>query len=264
MPHSAHSPAAASFAILLGMKSVYLGIDVGYSAKRKSTGVCVIEPDAREPVRCEHVKTQDTPDAILKLLAGAEPIAASIDGPLVASALSDAERYITVNRYRRCDEMLSRGLFQKRCKPGQTNSPVGQKLHDRATVLANHVLSLFPHATISESFPNAFMGVMLPDATTWTIPRGKKSDAFWNYCIGPSTVLERLISHLLGADGAKVFDSCRLLRNHDERAAVICALTAAAARQGQGFLVDGGADGTIVLPPEQFIQPWATEALKGR
>ncbi len=247
------------------MKRVFLGIDAGFSATVRSTGVCVLQPGSSKPVRCQHVKTQFTTAAIEGLLAGVAPYATSIDGPLVASALNAGDRYMMINRYRRCEQLLSGGIFQKRCKPGPTNSPRGQALHRQATLLANQMLALFPQTLISESFPNAFMGVMLPDSVyRKAIRRGIKSDVFWEYCMGSSRLMVRLISHVFGSQGAAIFRECRKLDDHDERAAFICALTASIAHEDQAFLVDGGADGAIVLPPEKFIQPWAIEVLRAR
>ena len=58
-----------------------------------------------------------------------------IDGPL-------AHKLNKVNRYRSADALLSRGPFQKRCKPGQTDSGTGKRLHEHATKLAELLLSL--------------------------------------------------------------------------------------------------------------------------
>jgi hypothetical protein len=248
------------------MKRAFLGIDAGFSATSRSTGVCVIDPGASAPVRALHVKTAEATSAIHKLLDGAEPIAISIDGSLVAgSGLTGAAAYVTVNRYRRCEQLLSGGIFQKRCKPGSTSTPRGLALHHQATFLANHLGTVFPKTAISESFPNAFLGVMLPDSVYKTaIRRGIKSDVFWEECAAPGRPMRRLLTSLLAAEGGKVFRASRKLTNHDERAAFVCALAAAASHQAKAFLVDGGADGAFVLPPERFIQPWALEPLKMR
>jgi hypothetical protein len=98
--------------------------------------------------------------------------AVAIDGPLTRGLRR-------VTNYRVADALLSGGAFQKRGKPGQTSSPVGQKLHDHATRLAELVLecaarevfSIAPAAHIEpihetalvESFPNLFLGALIDD-----------------------------------------------------------------------------------------------------
>lgn len=248
------------------MKAVYLGVDAGFSATARTTGLCVIEPDAPLPVRAVHVRTAETISAISHLLGDARPAAISIDGSLVSElSANGGSRYITVNRYRRCEQMLSGGIFQKRCKPGATNTPRGLALHRQATLLANHLSGLFPQAVISESFPNAFLGVMLPDSSyARSIRRGVKSDVFWEHCGRDGGPMRRLLAYLLGRPGAKVFGQSRGLGHHDERAAFVCAVTAIASHQRKAFLVDGGVDGAFALPPERFIQPWAGAVLRAR
>src|SRR5207253_396107 len=59
----------------------------------------------------------------------------AIDGPLTHGLR-------LIPHYRVADALLSRGAFQKRGKPGQTSSPVGQQLHRHATDLANLALQL--------------------------------------------------------------------------------------------------------------------------
>jgi hypothetical protein len=44
--------------------------------------------------------------------------------------------------------------------------------------------------------------------------------------------------------------------NHDDRAALICALTALCVAAGD-FTAVGDADGWIVPPPRRFVQDWA-------
>jgi hypothetical protein len=97
-----------------------------------------------------------------------------------------------------------------RCKPGATNSRQGRLLHPQATLAANLILNLFPGVGIVEGFPNAFLGAMLPDEVfRMPIPRGKKSDVFWRYCVDESGIMSRLLAHLFGESGALLFERCR-------------------------------------------------------
>jgi hypothetical protein len=51
------------------------------------------------------------------------------------------------------------------------------------------------------------------------------------------------------------------VRNHDDRAALVCAITALAIAAGD-FTAVGDADGWIALPPRSFVQPWAWSDLE--
>lgn len=238
---------------------MHLGIDVGFSERVRSTGVCVIDAHASEPVRALHVRKSDVFEAIDKLVGPRQPLAISIDGPLCPGT---AEKFEVVNRYRQCERRLSGGIFQKRCKPGPTNSPRGFALHQQATKIANHLRVKYPKTLIAEAFPNAFLGVMLPDSSFVSpIRRGTKSDVFWEHCLKGAFM--RRLSHLLYRRHAlRIMDHASVLDNHDERAAFVCAITARGAEAQMNFVVGGGQDGSIALPPASLIQPWARKALR--
>ena len=236
------------------MAPVYLGIDVGFSKDVASTGVCVISPAGGKPVRVTHVRTERTLGAIRELLGGEIPTAISINGPLVPHAAKGIFR--TINRYRICERSLSGGIFQKRCKPGPTNSPRGQALHRQATFVANALLLDHPKARVVEAFPNAFLGVMMPPGVfRRPIRRGIKSDVFWRFGVR-QRIIDRLVAHLFDDT---FLPPWRRLENHDERAAFVCALTARVSEAGSALVISG--DGEILLPPRDFIQPWALEEL---
>lgn len=238
---------------------ISLGVDVGFSAQVASTGICVISPLHRIPVRCVHVRTNQTLDAIQELLGSERPTSISIDGPLVPDGRPGA--YNIIDGYRSCERLLSGGIFQRRCKPGPTNSPRGQALHRQATRVARALGSAFPKASIHEAFPNAFLGVMMPPRIfRKPIRRGIKSDVFWNVGVRSKT-LHRLVAHLYSDHAAKLTSHWQKLENHDERAAFICALTARASELKTSLLIEGCGDGTIALPPRSFVQPWALSEL---
>lgn len=241
---------------------VFLGIDVGFSKRVRSTGICVIEPGNRSaPVRCAHVRTGEVWRAVIDMLRGRSPWAASLDGPLVPDGKNGFQE---INRYRMCEAVLSRGVFQRRCKPGPTNSPRGQALHHQTTKLANHLMQNFPALIIAEAFPNAYLGVLAPDAV-FRVPirRGRKSDVLWEYCLNKDNLIGRLSQQLfLKADAKRIHAAIVDLEDHDERAAFVCALVARGAHLRVNFLVDGGGDGAIALPPQRLIQPWARFGLQ--
>lgn len=107
---------------------------------------------------------------------------------------------------------------------------------------------------------------MLPDSVfKKPIRRGIKSDVFWAHCVRHTSLMRRLLEHLFKRSlGVKLFEHGARLDDHDERAAFVCALAARGAELKSNFVVGDGIDGTIALPPGQFIQPWAREILLAR
>lgn len=238
----------------------YLGVDIGFSASVRSTGICVLRPGLAQPVACRHVRTGETLATIAEMLGEAVPTAVSIDGPLVPTA---TKAFRIVNRYRDCERLLSGGIFQKRCKPGPTNSPRGQALHRQATLVARVLAKRYPGMPIFEAFPNAFLGVMLPNQVfKRPIRRGIKSDVFWLFAVQRSRLMKTLLADLFPAeDHSALYRACARLDDHDERAAFICAVTARAAHLNKSFLVHSPNDGAIALAPGHMVQSWASEVL---
>ena len=115
-----------------------LGIDVGFSERRDTTCLCLFEwSEALVKLRFKKVGTcaDARSAALISLIQNPIHLAAvAIDGPLTRGLR-------IVPHYRSAEALLSRGVFQKRGKPGQTSSPTGQTLHWHATQLANIVLS---------------------------------------------------------------------------------------------------------------------------
>lgn len=88
--------------------------------------------------------------------------------------------------------------------------------------------------------------------------RGDRSDAFFQHLAGAG-VFHRLVEHCLTGRSLGVHPST--VANHDDRAALVCALTALSVAAGD-FVAVGDDDGWIILPPLGFVQPWALELLK--
>ena len=180
---------------MLGVVEHFLGIDVGYSRTRKSTGLCLLNVDGgvvswdllnvgtEEHMRINNLRSLIPRGSVLEGVA--------IDGPLV-SGLN------LVKHYRTSDALLSRGAFRFRGKPGQTNIPSGQLLHKHATKLAKLLVGmetegylLISRSThndpvksqrILEAFPNAFLAVLLNDAEFPMLNRDA-SDRFWEIAV---------------------------------------------------------------------------------
>lgn len=178
--------------------------------------------------------------------------AVAIDGPLTKSLR-------LINRYRSAEAILSRGVFQRRGKPGQTNSPMGQQLHRNATDLARQALDIVNDADgklnksnhlypihqlcLIEAFPNAFLAVLLPEVNIPPVHRNA-SDRFWEVLIELGLLqsfLSGLLPNRFGPDLGK-------FHNHDKRAAIVCALTALSVSKHRFVAVGDPKDGFIVLP----------------
>ena len=266
-----------------------LGIDVGYSKTRRSTGLCLLEVTPTT-IGWECLNTGT--DAALRLKdlrrlvpRGTHLLGVGIDGPLTPCLK-------LVRHYRSSDALLTRGVFSRRGKPGATNAPSGQQLHCHATLLAEIVLKLQNegHFTLApathpdpvhpsrilEVFPNAFLSVILPDAAFEVLrPKRNASDLFWEAAVPearrPAYVgpyLMRLMKSL--APNRRLATPLESVVDHDYRAAILCALAVFCADQNRYVLSGDPIDGDIILPPHEFwgdgpngaSEPWAETALR--
>jgi predicted nuclease with RNAse H fold len=238
-----------------------LGIDVGFSERRKTTGIVSYTFGRRTYPHCVGSLPQDRAEVLLD-----RPLydAIAIDGPIVPTTI-DSEQLI-----RRCERLLSKGLFGKRCKPGFSHFGTGLKLRKAATTIASEMPGYRRHvsAPVIEAFPNAFLGVMLDDKTYAafeTIPRGKKSDIFFTEASRGRT-FDRLFE-CLGWDDLILREQIRAIArettriSHEHRAALVCVLTAACALSGQAAYVGDEIGGSICLPPLCLWAGWARAAL---
>lgn len=114
---------------------------------------------------------------------------------------------------------------------------------------------------IVEAFPNAFLGVLLPDESFEQIPRGrgKKFDALFESVRGRGILL-KLLDELEWADSA-LREALATNAQHDERAALICAITAICVWRGRYTAVGDEDGGWFFLPPWEYWQPWAQRAI---
>jgi len=263
---------------MLPNRGAVLGIDVGYSERRPTTCLCLLEW-ADDLVQLSFKKVGTDPTSRTNALCGLFPnperlAAVAIDGPLTRGL-----RLVT--HYRIADALFSRGVFQKRGKPGQTSSPVGQRLHDHATRLAEllvecaarDIFSIAPavhiepiHETaLVESFPNQFLGSLIDESNLPVLNRDA-SDRYWEY-LATSGGLEILLRTLLEPCRFEVQPAA--IKDHDERAAVTCALTALAVAAESAVGVGDAEDGDIFLPPTAIwgtscseSSPWIEAALR--
>jgi Protein of unknown function (DUF429) len=251
---------------LLGLPSAgrVLGVDVGFSKARRSSAVCLLEWDLTQ-ITWSTQRFRALPaerEAAIKAVAGTQLLqAAAFDGPLRAG-------FEIIGRYRAADRMLTKRLQPRIGKPGQTSAPVGIELNRAAnacvrTVLENCRVAHATHAVrideraVVEAFPTTFLGVMLRDPKSLAVQRSNRSDIFFLHLAGIGT-LQHLMTDLL--PNRSLAASLDDVTNHDDRAALVCALTALSVAAGD-FTAVGDTDGWIILPPYRFIRSWARSDL---
>ena len=247
------------------MSGGVLGIDVGFSALRRSTGFCLLWWDSQGINWRIDLATADPPErrAVLRdLTSGCAAVCAvAVDGPL-------RPQLHWVKSYRAAEALLSVGMFQGRGKPGQTNAGNGPQLHKHATELAQMALeecsvarrewsfAILPEA-VCEAFPNLFLGV-LHDEHDYPKPEPRKRN--WTDLLYPRVRprLGSLVADLL--PGRQVLGNWNLT-GHDHIGAFVCTLTALVYAAGRFVAVGSDADGFIILPPSEY---WGLDQAGGQ
>lgn len=242
-------------AINLGIGAV-LGIDVGYSPKKPTTCFCLLEwnrSTAKFQFRVTTADTNHRRRAIVDLVGAKQLCSVALDGPLT-------QELRTVSHYRAAEAILSRGVLQKRGKPGPTSSPVGRQLHKHATKLAKLALDTTAIASsthwepihekrIVEAFPNMFLAALIHERNLPSLARDA-SDRYWEMLVEKSERMLKLLEYLL--PGRRLECDLRGCKNHDRRAGIVCGLTALSMAAGHYVAVGDPVDGDIVLPPRSM------------
>ncbi len=259
---------------------IVLGVDVGFSKKRRTTSACVLEwHGGKVSFRTGRLPNEPGKrrELLKRIFKDRQAMCVALDGPF-------RERLDTIGEYRTAEMILTRGLAKHIGKPGQSSSGNGIRLNESTNEIARLLLAedlvadtaheaRIMDKAIVEAFPTSFMGVML--AKDRVPVHGPRSDAYFEHLLGPDTprprpshvntltdLVHRLLPghHLLG-DLADVTD-------HDNRAAVICALTALCVVTGQYVAAGDRGNGYIILPPKARpgtpgLQAWAWEIIEG-
>ena len=110
-----------------------------------------------------------------------------------------------------------------------------------------------------EAFPTAFLRTLLPEHRSRRAATDK-SQVYWACCLREGA-LDRLVARLFPRGAAAIVAALAELRQRDERAAAVCALTARAAVRGWDTRVGATEDGWISLAPRRFLADWARRAL---
>jgi hypothetical protein len=235
-----------------------LGIDVGFSATRASTGIAQYR--FGEGVRLDCARS--SPAHRAAVLAHDHAFdAIAIDGPIVPEpALLTA---------RTCEQMLARKPFSRNCMAGYSHFGTGLLLRQAATEIAHEMRPrLRAHSSpLVEAFPNAFLAVLLDQAaidTARPILRGTKSDVFYQNAVANGALI-RLLDHLRWHDEALRAQVVALAADrsraaHEHRAAMVCLLTAGCALSNNCERIGDAAGGFIHLPPRALWAEWARGA----
>jgi hypothetical protein len=177
-------------------------------------------------------------------------------------------------RRRACEKVFVWGAFQKRCKCGESQvSGTGQALR-RAGVDTAHAFvkdvakgecarpfpRIFGEHNIVEAFPNAFIGVTLAEAKFESTPgRGDKFD--WLYDAWIESKVPNRLKAVLDWDRENFWRAVNDNKHHDERAALVCAITALCVLRGVYVAVGEPSGGYFFLPPWQMWADWAQDAI---
>ena len=246
---------------LMNVPGSVLGIDVGWSQKRRSSAVCRLFWDDRQidwKVERFRATPSERENAISRVAGQSELHAVAIDGPL-------RRGFDSIGHYRSAERLLGRGELRKRIgKPGQSSSPNGEKLNEQANESAvlvkrccrvhdvRHQVQIDDRA-IAEAFPTTFLGVMI-ECPERLPNRGSRSDRYFAH-LAERQCLDRFVERLL--DGRKWSNEPCEVKNHDDRAALVCALTALSVAMGEFTAVGDDEDGWIILPPRWAFVGWA-------
>lgn len=238
-----------------------LGIDVGFSKSRPTTGIAwskggafmAAKTHTDWPRRSQHIPASTTFSVI------------AIDGPLVPLGSDDSLD-------RLCERMFIRGVFQSRCKPGLSHIGYGRDLRRAAAETAEQIMHLTGHsvaaekairkgASVIEAFPNAFLGVLLPEARFAMPAAGKRKKFDWLYDHAVDSGVLVNLFHTIGWLNLELIDAVLAEKDHEKRAAWICLLTAACAAAGKSEVVGDELGGWFWLPPMKLWAQWARDAL---
>jgi hypothetical protein len=238
-----------------------MGVDVGFSATRPTTGIACLDGE-QLTVACAGTswasRHAQIPD-------GFRPDVIALDGPLIPDGLADTAP-------RACERIFVRAPFDRRCMLALSHWGSGLELK-RATRDARVQFSqtlgskprrrFSPNGPIVEAFPNAFLAVLIPEATLMRVPklaRGRRFDWLYDQIVPVGELEARLSGDLELPDA--VWRALHTETHHDKRAALICLITAAFVATGTATMVGEARGGWICLPPWSRWQPWAVSGIE--
>jgi hypothetical protein len=241
-----------------------MGVDVGFSTIRLTTGIACLHGDRLSVERAG--TSWESREA--KIRSGFQPSVIALDGPLLPQCSPHGIR-------RHVESVFIRAPFHNRCRPGLSHHGLGLELrHAASEACAQFSRILAPSVSakggavrregpIVEAFPNAFLGVLMPELEFVPAPkleRGRRFDWLYGEIVRNGR-LESVLSKNLELP-QDVWVRLRSEANHEKRAALICLLTAALAAKGTAAIIGEHEGGWFWLPPWSLWQPWATEGLE--
>jgi len=249
----------------MGSSNAVAGIDIGYSKKRRSSAVCLITWDDESidwEIRRYRATDSERLETIRGLLGSQSLRSVAFDGPLRSGC-------DVIGEYRAAERVLTRYLGTRIGKPGQSSSPVGIRLNEEANncvEIVRYVANVAPSPSrigiagqcIVEAFPSSYLGLMIRDPESLGTIRKNRSDKFFEVLNYDGTLL-RLLGYLL--PHRRTVRDFREVKNHDERASLVCAMTALGFAIGR-YCAVGDENGWIILPPCTFIERWAHDLLR--
>jgi hypothetical protein len=241
-----------------------MGIDVGFSTTRATTAIALLDGDKVRLVRTG--TTWKRREA--QIARDFQPSVIALDGPLLPRGADERVR-------RLCETVFVHAPFHKRCKPGLSHWGLGLELRRASTEACaqfSRVLTLSSlegnktvcrGGSIVEAFPNAFLGVLAPEIELLSAPKLKRGRRFdWLYeQVAMTGKLESILSKNLELPD-ELWLRLRAEKDHEQRAALICLLTAALAAQGTAAMIGESTGGWFWLPPWSLWQPWAMKGLE--
>jgi predicted RNase H-like nuclease len=240
---------------------ILIGLDVGFAVSRRSTGIARFARG--DALRVERATAQW---ASRSEVVGTESMdAAAIDAPYTTAA---------DGHVRSCESVFARGAFQRRCKPGFSHvRGAGRDLRAAGRETARQLRPLCPAKALAadfprieacniiEAFPNAYLGVCLPETAylgAGRVERRKKLHWLYDSWIDRG-LFQQAIDEMGLTQIHRVGAKCERTKNRDERAALICLLTAAGVYAGRYTAVGDPVGGYFFLPPWSMWAAWARD-----
>lgn len=226
-----------------------LGIDVGFAKDRDTTGVAIYDEGEIGIWRA----TTDWENRRRHFPSLAwQPDVVAIDAPLVGQDIS-VRRFVEME--------FSKHPFQNRCKAGLSHSGMGLELRKAGHATRDQVIAsgIARHHQCFEAFPNAFIGVLVPDVYYQNMPELKRGHKFdWLYDTAIKHNLFRDLYFLLNIP-QHLQDAIAKEHDHEHRAAWICLLTAWCVFYNVVKAVGDADGGWFWLPPGSLWQSWTRQ-----
>jgi predicted nuclease with RNAse H fold len=243
-----------------------LGVDVGYSETKQTTGIAWRVAD-----EVTAIKVGSSWDERRDVLPnGITFSVAALDAPILPHHEGKLRRG--------CEQAFYGGAFWNRCRPGLSHHGRSLLLSEAGTAAADQFanvldaksclapgLTVHRNVPVVEAFPNTFLGVLLPESAFagWSKEtREKKSDWLYRNAVCTGLIADAL--KRLGWGESKTINRFEVEKDHDLRAALVCLLTAGFALSGFATVVGDAQCGWFWLPPLDMWQSWAKSAIQSR